>query len=220
MAGAAGEQAASRVRDPARTRRAILDAAIAEFSAKGFSGGRVDDIAARTRTTKRMIYYYFGSKELLYAAVLEELYGGMRDAEQALALAALPPEAAMRRLIGITFDHHAAHPEFVRLVSVENIHEAKQVRASPTIRARNAAIIGTIEALLARGVAAGVFRAGVDALDLHMLISGFCFYRVSNRHTLSAIFGADLADPARVAAQREMVADAVLLWLRPAPPAP
>jgi AcrR family transcriptional regulator len=209
-----------RRRDPERTRRAILEAAIAEFSAKGFSGGRVDDIAARTRTTKRMIYYYFGSKELLYAAVLEELYGGMRDAEQALALAALPPEAAMRRLIETTFDYHATHPEFVRLVSVENIHEAKQVRASPTIRARNAAVIGTIEALLARGAAAGAFRGGVDPLDLHMLISSFCFYRVSNRHTLSAIFGAELGDPARIAAQRRMIADAVLLWLRPAPSPP
>jgi AcrR family transcriptional regulator len=214
------EAAAKRSRDPARTRRAILDAAIAEFSAKGFSGGRVDDIAARTRTTKRMIYYYYGSKEQLYAAVLEEMYGGMRDAERALALAALPPEAAMRRLIETTFDHHAAHPEFVRLVSVENIHEAKQVRASPTIRPRNAAIIGTIEALLARGVAAGAFRAGVDPLDLHMLISSFCFYRVSNRHTLSAIFGAELSAPARIAAQRAMIADAVLLWLTPAQPPP
>jgi AcrR family transcriptional regulator len=214
------EAAARRVRDPARTRRAILDAAIAEFSAKGFSGGRVDDIAARTRTTKRMIYYYFGSKEQLYAAVLEEMYGGMRDAEQALALAALPPEAALRRLVEVTFDHHAAHPEFVRLVSVENIHEAKQVRASPTIRARNAAVLGTIATLLERGAAAGAFRAGVDPLDLHMLISSFCFYRVSNRHTLSAIFGAELSEPARIAAQRAMIADAVLLWLRPAAPPP
>jgi hypothetical protein len=141
-------------------------------------------------------------------------------ASAALAPVALPPEAAMRLLIELTFDHHAAHPEFVRLVSVENIHEAKQVRASPTIRARNAAIIGTIEALLARGVAGGAFRAGVDPLDLHMLISSFCFYRVSNRHTLSAIFGADLAAPPRIAAQRAMIADAVLLWLRPAPAPP
>jgi AcrR family transcriptional regulator len=104
----------------------------------------VDDVAARTRTTKRMIYYYFGSKEQLYAAVLEHLYGGMRDAEQALRLGALPPLEALRRMIEVTFDHHAGHPEFVRLVSVENIHSARIVAASPTIRERNAAVIGTL----------------------------------------------------------------------------
>jgi len=203
----------ARPRAPEQTRRAILDAAIAEFSEKGFSGGRVDDIAARTATTKRMIYYYFASKEQLYAAVLEELYGGMRDAEAALALDALPPAEALRRLVETTFDHHAAHPEFVRLVSVENIHEAKQVLASPTIRERNAKVLGLLAALLARGTAAGVFRPGLDTLDLHMLINGFCFYRVANRHTLTAIFGRDQASAAVRAAQRQMIVEAVLRYV-------
>lgn len=204
-----------RSRDPVQTRRAIMDAAIAEFSEKGFDGGRVDDIAARTSTTKRMIYYYFGGKEQLYAAVLEELYGGMRDAEQGLGLDALPPADAIRRLVEVTFDHHAAHPEFVRLVSVENIHEARHVAASPGIRRRNVAVIGTIAALLARGEAAGAFRRGVDPMDLHLLISGFCFYRVSNRHTLGAIFGRDLRAPDRAAAHRRMIVEAVLRYLAP-----
>ena len=205
----------ARTRAPERTRRAILDAATAEFSEKGFSGGRVDDIAARTSTTKRMIYYYFGGKEQLYAAVLEEMYGGMRDAEQALRLEDLPPAEAIRRLVEVTFDHHAAHPEFVRLVSVENIHEGRHVQASDDIRRRNAAVIGTIAAVLARGEREGVFRRGVDPLDLHMLISSFCFYRVSNRYTLGAIFGRDLRDPTCVAAQRRMIVEAVLRYLAP-----
>ena len=128
-----------RVRDADETRRAILDAATAEFSAKGFAGARVDDIAARTATTKRMIYYYFGGKEGLYAAVLEEAYGGMRDAEAALRLDGMPPAEAMRRLVETTFDHHAAHPEFVRLVSGENIEGARTVsrprpRSAPATR--------------------------------------------------------------------------------------
>lgn len=207
--------AASRPRAPEQTRRAILDAAIAEFSEKGFSGGRVDDIAARTRTTKRMIYYYFGGKDQLYAAVLEEMYGGIRDAEQALRLDEHPPIDAMRRLVETTFDHHAAHPEFVRLVSVENIHDGRHVAASPNIRQRNAAVIGTLAALLTRGAREGAFRKDVDALDLHMLISGFCFYRMSNRYTLSAIFGADPRAPERMAAHRAMIVDAVLRYLRP-----
>jgi AcrR family transcriptional regulator len=208
-------EASARRRAPEETRREILDAATAEFSEKGFAGGRVDEIAARMRTTKRMIYYYFGSKELLYAAVLERLYGGMRDAEQALHLEALPPLEALRRMVETTFDYHAAHPNFVRLVCVENIHEARIVAASPTILARNAAVLGTLRGLLARGEAAGVFRPGLAALDLHMLISSFCFYRVSNRHTLGAIFGADIQAPQTVAAHRAMMVDAVLRYVRP-----
>ncbi len=206
---------AKRQRAPELTRRAILDAAIAEFSEKGYSGGRVDDIAARTRTTKRMIYYYFGGKDQLYAAVLEEMYGGIRDAEQALRLDELPPVDAMRRLVETTFDHHAAHPEFVRLVSVENIHDGRHVAASPNIRQRNAAVIGILAALLARGAREGVFRGTVDTLDLHMLISSFCFYRMSNRYTLGAIFGADTRAPERMAAHRAMIVEAVLRYLRP-----
>jgi AcrR family transcriptional regulator len=204
-----------RSRDPDQTRRDLIDAAIAEFSEKGFSGGRVDEIAARTRTTKRMIYYYFGSKERLYAAVLEEMYGGMRDAERALPLARLPPGLALQRMVETTFDHHAAHPEFVRLVSVENIHEARHVAASPEIRRRNAAVIGTLHELIARGEAEGAFRPGLDALDLHMLISSFCFYRVSNRHTLTAIFGRDLGTPESIAAHRRMIVEAVLRYVAP-----
>ncbi|MBP0465386.1 TetR family transcriptional regulator [Roseomonas sp. PWR1] len=203
------------VRAPERTRLEILDAATAEFSEKGFAGGRVDDIAARMRTTKRMIYYYFGGKQQLYAAVLERAYGGMRDAEAALDLDGLPPAEALRRIVEVTFDHHAAHPEFVRLVSVENIHEARNVAASPVIRARNAAVISTLAALIARGEREGAFRPGLDALDLHMLISSFCFYRVSNRNTLRAIFGRDGRQPAVAARHRQMITEAVLRYVRP-----
>jgi len=195
----------ARTREPERTRADILDAATAEFSAKGFAGGRVDDIAARTRTTKRMIYYYFGGKRQLYAAVLERAYGGMRDAEAALALDAQPPLEALRRLVEITFDHHAAHAEFVRLVSVENIQDGRNVAASSVIRERNATVIDALAGLIARGEAAGVFRPGLDPLGLHMLISSFCFYRVSNRHTLREIFGLDERAPEVVAAHRRMI---------------
>ncbi|BDG74453.1 TetR/AcrR family transcriptional regulator [Roseomonas fluvialis] len=205
----------ARTRAPERTRLDILDAATAEFSEKGFAGGRVDDIAARTRTTKRMIYYYFGGKQQLYAAVLERAYGAMRDAESALDLDALPPLEALRRLVEITFDHHGNHPEFVRLVSVENIHDARNVAASPVIRERNAAVISTLRALIARGERARVFRPALDPLDLHILISSFCFYRVSNRHTLRAIFGRDLQQPESIAAHRNMIAEAVLRYVRP-----
>ncbi|MCK8784124.1 TetR family transcriptional regulator [Roseomonas sp. NAR14] len=214
-AGAEETAAPTRSRAPEQTRRAILDAAIAEFAEKGLSGARVDEIAARTATTKRMIYYYFTSKEQLFAAVLEEMYGGIREAERGLVLDTLPPAEAMRRLVEVTFDYHAAHPEFVRLVAVENIHHASHIAQSPTIGQRNATVIGTVRTLLERGVREGVFRAGVDPFDLHMLINGFCFHRVSNRHTLGVIYGRDLTAPEQAAAQKRMIVEAVLGYLRP-----
>lgn len=214
----AGEKKARpRVRsaDAEQTRRAILDAARVEFADKGLSGARVDEIAARTRTTKPMIYYYFASKEQLYAAVMEEAYGGMRDVEQGLQLAHLPPVEAVRRLVEVTFDYHAAHPDYVRLISGENIHGARHIAGVASIARRNAAIIEIIRTLLDRGVREGAFRAGVDALNLHLLISSVCFYRVSNRYTWGAIFGRDLHAPEHEAAQRDMVVEAVLGYLQP-----
>ncbi len=213
--GAEVARPSTRPRVPEETRRDILEAAVAEFSEKGLAGARVDDIAARTRTTKRMIYYYFGSKEGLYAAVLERQYGGMRDAERDLGLGGLSPDEALRRIVEVTFDHHASHPEFVRLVSTENINEARIVAASPTIRTRNATVIGILEPILEQGGREGLFRRGLDPLDVHMLINSFCFYRVSNRHTLRAIFGRDLQAPEVAAAHRRMICEAVLRYVAP-----
>jgi AcrR family transcriptional regulator len=179
-------------RDADRTRHDILDAARQEFVEHGLSGARVDAIAARTRTTKRMIYYYFGSKKGLYLAVLEQAYGEIRELEQGLELARLPPLDAMQRVIEFTFDYHDAHPDFVRLVSIENIHHARNVAQSETIRNLNSVIIATLANILARGRETGVFRADIDPIDLHMLISAPCFYRVSNRGTFGTLFGLDL----------------------------
>lgn len=204
-----------RTRAPEQTRRAIIDAAIAEFADKGLSGARVDEIAARTATTKRMIYYYFGGKEQLYATVLEEMYGGIRDAEAALDLEHLPPAEALRRLVVTTFDYHAAHPDFVRLVAVENIHSGRHLALLPGIIGRNAGVLGAMRRLLERGVAEGSFRAGLDPLDLHMLINGISFHRVANRHTLGRLFGQDLTDPGVIARQRTMLVEVVERYVSP-----
>ena len=165
----------------------------------------MDDIAARTRTTKPAIYYHFHSEEELYTAVLEAAYAGMREVEQGLELDGLPAAEAMQRLVEVSFDYHAEHPDWVRLVSIENTHEAGQ---------RNAAVIGVLRGLLDRGVREGVFRAGIDPLDLHLMISSLCFHRVSNRHTWAAIFKRDLRAAEHVAAQRVMVVEAVLRYLQ------
>ena len=204
-----------RVRDIERTRSDIIAAARIEFADKGLTGARMDEIAARTRTTKPTIYYHFGSKEGLYTAVLEEAYGGMRDVERTLQLDALPPVDAMRRLVEVSFDYHAAHPDWVRLVSIENIHGARHIAGLASIVRRNAAVIETICALLERGERECVFRSGVDPADLHWMISSLCFYRISNRHTWQVNFGRDLQAPEHAATQRGMAVDAILRYLRP-----
>ena len=206
----------TRRRDAAGTRRAILAAALAEFSDKGLSGARVDAIAKRTGTNVRMIYYYFGSKEGLYRAVLAQCYADVRDAEQALDIHALEPGAAIAALCRFMFDYHAAHPWLSQLVSIENIHRAEHLRQCEGIEELNRPILRALDGILRRGRAEGAFRADAEALDVHMLMTSFCFFRVANRYTLQAAFGADPLLPSREDGQRRMLVDAVLGYLRPA----
>ncbi|GAB6851078.1 TetR family transcriptional regulator [Paraburkholderia kururiensis] len=205
---------ARRKYDPEQTKRNILEVATQEFSSMGLSGARVDAIAERTNTTKRMLYYYFGSKEGLYEAVLEKVYGDIRTLEQDLPISELDPTEGLRKLVEFTFDYHDRHRDFVRLVSIENIHGAKYIEQLKSFKSRNASVIRTIEDLLARGVAAGQFRPDIDAIDLHLLISSFCFHRVSNRYTFGSAFGRDPSHPRLRARHREMIADAVLRFVR------
>nr|WP_222131930.1 TetR/AcrR family transcriptional regulator [Pseudonocardia sp. C8] len=190
-----------------------MDEATAEFAERGLAGARVDEIAARTRTTKRMLYYYFGSKQGLYLAVLERAYAGIRSLEQGLEVAHLNPAKAVRAVAELTFDHHEAHPDFIRLVAIENIHHAEHLRASPMLSGLAAPAVDVLGGILARGRAGGLFRDDVDALDVHMLISAFCVFRVSNRHTFAAIFDRDLLDPGRRGHYRQMVGDLVVEYL-------
>ncbi|MFD7680384.1 TetR family transcriptional regulator [Streptomyces sp. NPDC060187] len=202
-----------RIRDAARTRAEILDVATQEFSRAGFAGARVDEIAARTSTTKRMIYYYFGGKEQLFTAVLERAYTVIRQAEQKLDVEHLDPVAAIRRLAELTFDHHEAHPDFIRLVSIENIHEAEHIVASDELGRIGSPALDVIGRILATGRASGLFTADVDAVDLHAMISSFCFFRVSNRHTFGALFGRDLVAPDQRDRYRAMLGDMVIAYL-------
>ena len=200
-------------RDAARTRTEILDVATREFADRGYNGARVDEIATKTRTTKRMLYYYFGSKEQLYIAVLERVYQQIRTAEQALDVDGLDPVDAIRRIAELTFDHHQSHPDFIRLVSIENINRAEHMAKSPRFPGQNASALSLIEQILARGRAQGRFRREVDALDVHMLISSYCVFRVANRHTFNTIFSRDLADPALADRYRTMLGDLVVAYL-------
>ena len=200
--------------DPEQTRRNIIEIATEEFAAMGLSGARVDAIAQRTNTTKRMLYYYFGSKEGLYEAVMEEAYGKIRALEQSLNLDTMDPREGLRELVEFTFDFHDKHRDFVRLVTIENIHGAKYVGQSKTFRARNASVVRTIADLITRGVAARQFRGDVDAVDLHLFISSLCFHRVANRHTFTAAFGRDPSGARSRARHRQMIVDAVMRFMQ------
>lgn len=202
-----------RTNDPERTMAGILEVATREFADKGLSGGRIDAIAEATHTSKRMIYYYYGSKEGLYLAVLVNAYSRMRQTEAQLHLDDLEPEAALRQLVEFTFDHHAGNEEYIRLVMNENIERGAYLAQSKTIRELNTPAIQMVRKLYERGVKSGVFRKGLDPVDIHASISALAFFNVSNRHTFGLIFK-DKALAAGSAARRANVTDMVLRFVR------
>jgi AcrR family transcriptional regulator len=216
MATRPAKKAASvpRTNDPARTMADILKVALREFADKGLAGARIDEIAAATRTSKRMIYYYFESKEGLYVAVLEEAYRRMRAIEAELHLDDMPPEDALRKLVGFTVDYQLANPDFIRLVMTENIHRGEFLARSKSIQKLNVPAIEGLRRVYERGVAAGVFRVGLDPIDLHMSISALSVFNVANRHTFALIFKRDLDAPAALIARRDSIIEMVVRFVR------
>ena len=202
-------------RDADRTRAAILAAATAEFARHGLGGARVDRIAAATGANKRMLYYYFGSKEGLFLAVLEAAYAQIRRAEQELSLLDAAPTEGVCRLIEFTWNYFVAHPEFLTLLNSENLHVARHLKKSRHARALNSPLIETLGVVLERGRREGTFRAGVDPLQLYISIAALSYFYLSNNHTLSAIFGRDLAAPAAKRARVRHMTDVILGYLRP-----
>ena len=203
-----------RTNDPERTTADIIEIATREFAEKGLAGARIDVIAEATRTSKRMIYYYFGSKEALYRAVLEQSYSRIRTIEAQLHLEDLAPEPALRKLVEFTVDYQLANPDFIRLVMNENIHRGEFLAQSRSIQQLNVPAIDAVRAVYERGVAAKVFRAGIDPVDLHMSISALSFFNVSNRHTFSLIFKRDLDSRSAVAARRDCIAEMMVRYVR------
>jgi AcrR family transcriptional regulator len=204
----------SRTNDPERTQANILEVAAAEFGEKGLAGARIDEIAALTQTSKRMIYYYFGSKEGLYLAVLEEAYRRVRDVESELHLQDLEPEQALRRLVAFTFDHHLHHENYIRLVMNENINRGQYLAQSPRIQELNIPAIAAIRHLYERGVKSGVFRPGLDPVDIHASISALSFFNVSNRHTFGLIFKIDMRSSAYITHRRDNVVEMIVRFVK------
>ena len=205
--------APTRTQDPEGTRQNIIDIASEEFALNGLSGARIDEIAARTRSSKRMIYYYVGDKEGLYLSALENAYRTVREGESRLDVEGLTPLEALQRLVEFTFDHHHKHESFIRMVMIENVHHGEYLEKSKAIRGLNVTAIDTIESVYARGVKDGSFRDGLDPLELHWQISALCFFNVSNRATFSKIFGRDVGAPKAQKSLRKAVVDMVLHYV-------
>jgi len=201
------------LRDADATRQAILMAATEEFASSGLAGARVDRIAERATINKRMLYYYFGNKESLFLAVLEKAYRDIRDAERVLELPQSDPVDAIRKLVAFTWNYHLSHPEFLRLLNSENLRKAQLLKKSREIRAIHSPFVDMIDGVLQRGRQAGVFRAGVDPVQLYISIAALsCFY-LSNRFTLSTIFGRDLLGAREQAERLGHMTDVVLGYL-------
>lgn len=207
-------RAASLTRDPERTRAAILRAATAEITANGLTGARVDAIAERAGVNKRMLYHYFGDKQGLYLAVLEHTYAAIRAAEIGLNLTELDPVAGMRKLVLFTWQYFIDHPEFLSLLATENMNRASYLKTSKHIRTLHAPLVGMIEVLLKRGAVEKVFRAGIDPIELYISIAALGFFYMSNRHTLSTIFGENLSAPERLARRGEHIVEVILSYLK------
>ena len=202
-------------RDPAATRKKLLTAARREFAASGLAGARVDEISARAGVNKQLVYHYFGDKDALYLAVLEWVYEEIRAQERKLNLEGLPPERAIKKLIESSFDHLAAHPDFIVLLNDENRGGARHVRGSRKLEAMHSPLVSMVSSILGEGIKAGVFRKGINPVHLYISIAGLSYFFFSNTPTLSAIFGKDLSSRAAKLARRKHVVDLVMHSLRP-----
>lgn len=201
-------------RPPGESQRRILAAARQEFAAKGFAGARTDAIVRAAGVNPNLLYHYFGSKERLFVAVMEEVYADVRAHHGDLELEALAPDEAIRRLAEATFDLFVSSDDVIRLLSTENIHHAEHIRDSERIAHFYDPLLAIIERQLARGRDQGVFRAAVDAQELFITITGLSYFYLSNRHTLSVILRNDLNARARRERRRRHIVDVVLSYLR------
>ena len=202
-------------RDPERTSAAILAAATAEFSDNGYGGARIDAIAARAGVNKRMLYHYFGDKDALYERVLQEIYKGIRSAEQKLELGDRDPVDGMRDLAHFTWRYFLDHPEFLSLLATENMNKARVLKKAVWASRVNSPLVGVLDDLLSRGAKSGVFRPDMDPVDVYVTMTGIGWFALCNRYTLSVSFNRDLLDRRHLARWGDHMADVVLAWLKP-----
>lgn len=205
--------------NPQAVKADILRVATELFAAQGMTGTKIDDIAAQTATSKRMIYYYFGDKSGLYRCALEAAYARVREQEAELDLSTQSPDIALAQLVGFIFDNHRRNPDFVRMVMIENIQQARHLAVSEVIAKQNAQAIAQLSDVLARGQSSGVFRRDISAASLHWSICALSFFNVSNKPSYSTLFGTDLFDDAGQIKLRAQAVDMILGYARITPTA-
>jgi AcrR family transcriptional regulator len=196
------------------TRDNILRAAIAVFAKSGFAGGRVERISKAANSTDRMIYYYFGSKERLFVAVLETIYKELGAAEAALDLSGLDADRALREIIRFTWDHYLAHPEMLTLLSNENLHQGKHLKRSKRVKELSFPLMSILSDVLARGVKQKIFRPGIDARDLYIAMCSLGYFYLSNKFTLSAFLGANLMATSALEHWRDIMESVILRFVQ------
>jgi TetR/AcrR family transcriptional regulator len=205
---------ARRARNGAATAAAILDAAHTEFAECGFAGGRMDRIAERAQVNKALLYHHYTSKEGLFLAVLEHAYERTRLPEQELHLDQIEPREAMQRLVEFTFDSFVKDRTFIKLLNDENLHGAVHLRQSKRIAELHSPLLATMQKVLARGSADGVFRADLDPMQTWISIAALSYFYFSNIHTLSTIFSRDFDTPEAHAVRRRHVVELILSALK------
>jgi AcrR family transcriptional regulator len=196
------------------TREKILRAAIDVFAGNGFAGGRVEKISKAANSTDRMIYYYFGSKERLFVAVLETIYKELGDAEAALDLSGLSAEHALREIIRFTWNHYLTHPEMLTLLSNENLHQGRHLSRSKRVKELSFPLLAILSGVLARGVRQRTFRPNIDATDLYIAMCSLGYFYLSNKFTLSAFLGVDLMAPDALDHWREIMEMVILRFVQ------
>jgi TetR/AcrR family transcriptional regulator, upper aerobic nicotinate degradation pathway regulator len=197
------------------TRDSILRAATKIFAKHGFSGGRIDEISKAAKSYDRMIYYYFGSKEDLFIAVLEDMYRKFNEAEMALDLSSDQPEESLKAVIAFMWNFYQRNPEFITLLNDENLHRGKHISKSLRAREYSSPAIQIIEQLMESGVRKKVFRSGVSARDVYLMIAAMNYFYLSNRHTLSSCLGEKLESPEALAHWQGFVVESVLRTVKP-----
>jgi AcrR family transcriptional regulator len=196
------------------TRAKILQAALGEFSERGLRAASTDDMAERCGVNKRMIYYYFGSKEGLYLAALESVFENLVDREREIKIDHLDPPAAIEAMVNLKVDYYLENPHFVSFLSMENFYKARHLRKSKKLKMFKAPLTDVITRILERGQRSGHFRQDVEPVDFYVSMCALCIMYFSNQHTLGAIFGREMMTPANIERRRRTVIDFVLSYLQ------
>lgn len=188
-----GKSTGVRAQQADQTRARILQAAITVFTRDGYSGGRIEKISAEAESNDRMIYYYFGSKEKLFVKVLEHTYEQFNRAESLLPLDPSTPVQTLRQLVAFVWDYYVSHPEFVAILSIENLHKGKHARQSGELRRLSGEAVGVLRPIIDAGQAQGLFRQDLDIKHVYLMIASLCYFYNSNLHTLSSFLGQNMA---------------------------